>query len=140
MSDHALSQLRFIECLIDEVSFKRNTKFQYEDKEINLNFKFDSEVSIAETRDKAVILLTCKIFEDEDIMQLNLPFSLKLTMRGQFECTSDVDIETFQLNAMAIVLPYLRAQITNLTAQAGIPPVILPPINVVNFFSEQNEE
>ncbi len=140
MSDNVVSELRFIECFIDQISFNRNPDYNYEDREINLNFGFDSEVSIAETLDKAIIILTCKIFEDEDIVQESLPFSLKITMRGLFECDSNVNIETFQMNAMAIVLPYLRAQITNLTAQAGIPPVILPPINVVNFFSKQNEE
>lgn len=102
-----------------------------------MDFKIDSEISISESRDKAIILLTCKVFEDVDILQANLPFSLSLTIRGYFECNGDTDIETFQMNAVAIVLPYLRAQITNLTAQAGIPPVILPPVNVANLFSNK---
>ena len=140
MNNRVVSNLRFTECLVDQVVFRRNPNYQYDaGNEKNLSFRFNSEVSIEDSRTKAEIILTCMIFEEEDIVTENLLFSLKVSMRGLFECSEDVDIKSFQMNAMAIVLPYVRALITSFTAQAGIPPIILPPIHVVNYFAEESE-
>ena len=48
--------------------------------------------------------------------------------------TEDFKLSDFpKINAPAIAFPYLRAFISNLTLQAGVPPVILPSINFVGL-------
>ena len=48
--------------------------------------------------------------------------------------TEDFKLSDFpKINAPAIAFPYLRAFISNLTLQAGVPPVILPSINFVEL-------
>lgn len=41
-----------------------------------------------------------------------------------------VDSQYFTVNASAIAFPYLRAYISTLTIQSGIPPIILPTLNL----------
>lgn len=129
------SVLRFNDYLIEETMFKRN----YVDPgDFELNFDFNASAIFSETKDKAQLKLTCTLF-DEDFEDGLAPFYMRVTMVGYFECENMKNIESFQFNAMAILLPYLRAFITSFTAQSGISPVILPPINVYNYFKVMND-
>lgn len=128
------SVLKFNDFLVEETIFKRN---YVQAGEFELKFKLNAIGEFTDKRDKAKLKLTCSLF-DENFNDGNAPFYLKTTIVGYFEC-ENVDIEAFEFNALAILLPYLRAFITSFTSQAGIPPVILPPINVYNYFKKKSD-
>jgi len=44
-----------------------------------------------------------------------------------------------EINSVAILFPYVRALISTITANANIPPVILPPINVAGMMANIEE-
>ncbi|MFY3791388.1 protein-export chaperone SecB [Ureibacillus sp. MALMAid1270] len=133
------SVLRFHNFAIDEMIYKRNYDFLQMDKEIELDFDLKASAILSQEKDQAVIILTTEIF-NEDFSDQEVPFYLKTIIRGFFTCSEDVNIEEFQFNGMAILLPYVRSIITSITAQAGINPVILPPINVYNVFDKYESE
>ena len=54
------------------------------------------------------------------------------------EAVEDSDI-LIQQNAIAIVFPYIRSQISLLTAQPEVDPVILPPMNIAQMVKESIE-
>lgn len=138
MSEEFVSTLRFNDYEVDQMVFIRNHEFNdSEDEELELKFNISSEVLLSNDKAKAIVILTCRLF-DEDFSGNSFPFFLELTMRGYFDC-ENVDFENFELNSMAILLPYLRSTITSFTAQAGISPVIIPPINVYNLFIKTND-
>lgn len=62
-----------------------------------------------------------------------------------FECSNIID-QTFldsefaKISAPAIGFPYVRAFISTVSLQAGLPPIILPSINFVQFSKEIDEE
>lgn len=133
--NESVSVLRFHNFSIDEMVYKRNYDFLQNDHEIELDFNLEARAILSEEKDQAIIILTTEIF-NENFRDNEVPFYLKTTIRGFFTCSEDVDIEGFQFNGMAILLPYVRSIITSVTAQAGINPVILPPINVYNVFNK----
>lgn len=133
---NVVSALRFHDYMVEELVFKRNSDVSSVDVELHLSF--EAQVSISPEKDKAFITLTCEIFDDT-FEENTAPFFIKITLRGFFDC-KDVTIEKFQVNGMAILLPYLRATISSVTAQAGIKPVIIPPINVFNVFKIQEQQ
>jgi preprotein translocase subunit SecB len=60
------------------------------------------------------------------------PFDLNVGIVGVFELAEEVDAQTerdFVIQATTTLYPYLRAMVTNLTAQAYISPLNLPLIN-----------
>lgn len=132
--EEIISSLRFNDYYIEESVFKRNVKAKSKKFELKLNF--DVKSSISEKKDQASIKISCFLF-NEDFNNGQAPFYSKCIIVGLFEC-KEVDIESFELNAMAILLPYLRAYITTLTAQAGILPVRIPAINVFNYFKKED--
>lgn len=129
------SPLTFNKYFIEDFKFSRNEEVnsgKY-DLELNLN----ATVGIHEDEDKARITLHCEIF-DEEFKEKNRPFHIKASIVGYFTCET-AKVEDFQFNGMAILFPYLRGFISGVTAQAGIPPVTLPTINVYKYFEQKKD-
>ena len=74
--------------------------------------------------------------------------SLELQMNGEgneleilvkcvayFETTQD-NISLIEKNTLAIMFPYVRSYVSNITAQPGMTPIVLPPINIAAMFQE----
>lgn len=58
-------------------------------------------------------------------------FELNLTTTGVFKCTSkDISVSSFEKNAMSILFPYIRSEVTLLTSQPNFKPITIPPINI----------
>lgn len=72
--------------------------------------------------------LAFKMSDDEDTT------SLEVVVVGIFEFKADLELDQKEViitkNTMAILFPYLRSQVTLLTAQPDVEPVVLPPINI----------
>lgn len=143
MSEEVESYLVFDGYSVSEMDFRRNFNFD-DDEEIELRFDFGGTADISEGKDRAWIQITCKIFEEE-FSNGEAPFYLKIGLVGRFELNvkeEDLDISSFQMNALAILLPHLRSIVTSFTSQAGMPPIILPAINVYKAFKmvESNQK
>ena len=59
----------------------------------------------------------------------------KVTLAGGFQSTSDTNLMVN--NATAILFPYLRNAISSICVTAGIPPFILPTVNVESDFNDE---
>lgn len=75
-------------------------------------------------------------------MKNNYPFNINISLTGVFELDNQ-DIENrknfAEINAIAILFPYLRAIVSTYTSNANVPPLILLPVNVVNMIQENQE-
>ncbi len=64
----------------------------------------------------------------------------KIEMVGEFQYAenAELSVETFgRVNGPAIIFPYIREHLSNMSLKAGIPPIFLPPINFVRLAEEQ---
>ena len=84
----------------------------------------------------------------EVILQMRLTnepgeFTLQATMAGNFEVnapTEKVKREVIEKNTVSIMFPYLRSQITLLSSQPGMKPIVLPPININALIDSMEDE
>lgn len=69
-------------------------------------------------------------------------YRLDVTLHGDFSISGGLNDDNMYLttNAVAILFPYLRSQLTLLTTQPGLSPIILPPINVNKLMKQHNEK
>ena len=59
--------------------------------------------------------------------------SIRVKMVGVFECDNIKDYEEFgRIKGASIIFPYIREHITSLSLKAGIPALILPPVDFEN--------
>jgi preprotein translocase subunit SecB len=72
-----------------------------------------------------------------------LPFNLAVSMVGKFSiCLGNIDDELktslLRENTLAIMFPFLRSIVASITLSANIPPLILPVINIVSAFNNND--
>jgi len=71
-------------------------------------------------------------------------FNLIVQTIGHFEITGEVSEDIYNnyinISSPSIVYPYIRAFITNIVIQAGMQPIIIPPLNFANRPSLKTED
>lgn len=114
----------------DKLEFQREENILSD--ELNVNFK-KSVDELAGQNNKYSVILQCTI-EDQTHHSLRIFAS----MVGIFECHSEDPglLDTLiNENTVAIMFPFLRSQISLMTTQPDMSPVILPPMNINNLLS-----
>lgn len=132
------SSLRFIDYVVNKVEFYINPNF--EDKPIKIDFDISSNVEFIQDKNNTFLLhLDARIFKDAE--KNGYPFSMNINITGIFELESSEleNKEKFaELNAVAILFPYLRSLVSTYSSNSNVQPLILPPINVVKYMKSKN--
>ena len=121
----------------EELSFKVNHIQAAPNAKFEIKPMFSRQIRHANENPKMnIVVLECKIESTEVSPE---PFNLHARFVGVFEVnnmTTDEDKRTFAINATETMFPYLRAAVTNLTADALINPLTLPVVPGSTLFPE----
>ncbi len=121
----------------DELSFKVNPLKAAPDTKFEIKPFFSRQIRQANENPKInIVILECKIESTEESPK---PFNLLARFVGVFEVnnmTTDEDRRIFAINATETMFPYLRAAVTNLTADALINPLTLPVVPGATLFPD----
>jgi len=116
----------------DRLSFELKTPAAPTDDKQGAYFTpvYSREIKIDE-EGECWLNLTAIIGQPEDTM----PFTAQVSITGRFHVPDLAKAkEMMEVNGTAILFPYLRAVVAQLTAAANIPSVLLPTINLVEMF------
>lgn len=135
-----MSELFFEDYTIESLSYMKNKQFDMDSKP-HLNTDFDAKINILDEGNANVYLKT-KIGDNK----LNAPFIVQAEICGQFmyKKSSDEDIDmTFEdylsTNAIAILFPYLRNIISDITAKSNeFPTLLLPVLNIARLLKDKH--
>lgn len=121
------------------LSFDINDKYQPpKDGKIQLDIKNDLKVKQNKKDRLAEITLAITLFETEG--KETSPFTAKIVYQGLFkwdEKVTDKELDTYlNVNAPAVLFSYIRPIVTQLTVQAGFPPLNLP---MMDFRKEEKK-
>lgn len=129
-------QMAFESFRILNLSFAINYNFE-RDKAIKMN----PEIAVANKFDKKN--KTLDICVKVSMNDGNMPFSFDVIGEGRFVFKTKPDEQTLtrveKINGPAIIYPYVRETIADLTRRAGYPPLHLPPINFVRLAAEEKQ-
>lgn len=121
----------------DELSFKVNPIKTKPDTKFEIKPLFSRQIRQANENPKInIVILECKIESTEEAPK---PFNLLARFVGVFEVenmTTDEDKRIFAINATETIFPYLRASVSNLTADALINPLTLPVVSGATLFPD----
>lgn len=131
------SSLKFVDYVVNNIEFKLNEHF--DDQPVDLKFDIDRDVEYLEDMENTMYVnLSIKIFENA--FENNYPFFMNISLTGIFEL-NNVEIEKrevfAEVNAVAILFPYVRSLVSSFTANANVSPLILPTINVVKLIEDK---
>lgn len=119
--------------LLLESNFNRIPNVSFSDPAIKSNI--DISVNSQTKENKVFVTVTLKF---EQLKEQLAEVSCIITMLGEFEQVGeiDLDLESFgKVNGAAIIYPYIREQLSNLSLKAGLGNIILPPANFVKLNS-----
>ena len=123
------ARFRFVEYLFKETSIKLTGE------DISDDVEFGIEPNGIFEEDNKMFILTLNVLVKDKKSSLEV----KMTVTGKFKYeTNDIQelVPYLGFNAPAIMFPYIRAYITNITALGGMSPIILPTLNMENVGKE----
>lgn len=124
--------IRFNGALVSKCNYWRNSNVS---PDIQYESSFHYEKSI-DGQEAQAILSTKLLGKSNDEVEV----SLECTYVGLFSIhdeNKNMDLERFMgYHAPALLFPYIRQFIHNLTLQSGIEPIIFPPLNILSLLKE----
>jgi preprotein translocase subunit SecB len=121
------SGFRINNLLLLESTFSRVINVTFDNPAVVQNIDVDVNVSINEN----TVVVTEEIKYNQTFNEVQ-EVTASIKMVGVFEKFGDsvLDLESFgNVNGAAIIFPYIREHLTNLTSKAGLGLIIIPPFN-----------
>lgn len=112
--------------VFDNIIFKRLG--MRNENELEFSFSINIGTNISDSNVKRVSVKINGEKKDE--------YNFEIQASGFFLYEGDADDKIIQQNAVAIVMPYIRSEVSILTAQPEIESVVLPPFNIVEMMKE----
>lgn len=124
-------------------SYKENDKLDIENID-TFEVENDFSAKVAFTNEKAYIILDCQIGNDSP----KCPFIINVVLKGvfdiEFENTEETDVaelkELLSQNAIAILYPYVRSLVSDVTSKANsFETFIMPVANIAKIMNENEQ-
>ena len=121
-SDLKMENFHFVECSITRDEIIENGPLE-----------FDLQKEINELEDGSyIVVLTLIVKKEKNDLNVKVVASARFSIDSE-----DVDVirTLMNTNTVAIMFPFIRSQVSLLTTQPGMTPIVLPPINTAKFKS-----
>lgn len=112
--------------VFDDIIFKRLGR--HSDKELELSFSVSIGTNMIDQDIKKVSVRVMGEKREE--------YTFEVQASGFFAYEGDANDPIIKKNAVAIVMPYIRSEVSLLTAQPGVETVVLPPFNIAEMLSD----
>lgn len=138
-----LAKLQFKNYHIANIEYKFNYLHSEENNEETFKLGLDYKIEpINDDYSEAWVHL---IFTTGDKELKNNSLYINVEIVGLFEINTENqsvndNIDFLTINANAILFPYLRSLVSEVTSKGNESPIILPTINVVSFIKEQRKK
>lgn len=113
----------------------------HQEQSINLGLEFDIDFELDDTSNLAKVVLSCNVNRDDFSQK---PFMMEVSMEGLFNYEVSEDKEQvkrmLKTNSIAILFPYLRALISTMSVNFGIPTIVIPTINIIELLKEKESQ
>ncbi len=132
------------ECKIQmlDLYFSKYSFSQERNKKIEEEYSTSFNINYAENNDDDSKI---KVTIDTSVSDKGGELALELQAVGIFDIEKENTEKSIyehlvQVNTVAIMFPFIRSQISLLTTQPGIKPIMLPPINLNALIDSNNNE
>lgn len=123
--------------ILEAVNFQVNPSFVPQASDgINVDMQVNVQKNLIKLERKLRLGLEIKLFEKYD----NPPFRLTVLVAGYFSVDNDAELENLEefsnIQGPALIFPFVREIIANLSMRTGLQPLILPPTNIWHLLGQ----
>ena len=129
--------IKFESIFLVKENFERKNTLK-DNLRIDIHFEINNDL---EDERSAVELQTfLKLIDKDDNTLFNLNFSY-VAIFSVVEKYKNMEMDSFiKNNAPALIFPYIRQHIQEVTTNAGLVPLILPPMNLIALINSDKKE
>lgn len=119
----------------DKISFIRKD-FKSEEEP-----RFSFQISSGKKSDEDIYKVTIVLYVEKD-----KEYDIEISLSGFFSVNVDLDVADVEIrnlinqNAVAILMPYIRSELSLITAQPGMDCIVMPPINITAMMEQSVAE
>lgn len=126
---------QLVDVFVNEVEFRRNLDYDWDQETPSYTVDSQTVAHADADGEGAMAELTASIEWNTDEGRLQVPFDIKISLIGlfswQIQGLPTEEIEGWvAFNSEHLLWPYLRAEISRLTANGGLPPLTIYTIGV----------
>lgn len=135
MEKRFLSTLTFDNYLVTELSYKQNSNFSFEN-DLDVSFDANAKIQLSDSDASVTLKVICG---DEN--NIDCPFVLNVEVMGIFKVEGNIKDfkELVTTNTLAILFPYVRSLVSDLSSRSNVyPQYRLPLLNIVEFIKSKN--
>lgn len=125
------SALVLQQLVFDKIEFNRKGFKNTND----LEFQIEVQIGVDEDDYKVTLILNAEKKEEYDFV---ISLSGFFTVEQDDGLTKEQSMNLIHKNAVAILMPYLRSEVSLLTAQPEVDCVVLPPFNINKMLDKSN--
>ena len=108
----------------------KNISFSREKLNIDDNLKIFFDHEIRKNDNDTDVVLSVLINDENNALKLSVELVGTFAFSNSENVNKNLYDNLINKNARAILFPYLRSQVTLITSQPNMTPIILPPINI----------
>jgi len=138
---------KFLDIVLLESLFERKPNVHWGSEQIKANVNINVKHNLKEERLYVFVTL---IFEaissnDERSKSEEKEVSAKITMLGIFEFpyqeNAELPLDDFaNINAPAIIFPFIREHLASMSMKSRIPPILLDPVNFIKLYKDAKKK
>jgi preprotein translocase subunit SecB len=137
-----MASLKITDIRLAKLSFELNERGL--DKEVEAPYRFKVGMQAKHSSSTGQIKVRLQVTSATSEEEPEYPFFFDVIVVGTFETTDGIPAELMdqyaKINCPALMFPYLRETIADVTRRAGLPALHLPPINFVKQAGKFKEE
>lgn len=132
------AMLQFNRFKVMEMQYRSNLLTNFDEE---ISPKFGVQVGLNEDNiHQAIVNLEVEIGEESDEDYLKVVIAGFFTFDTDKEVKEDVIYNYYEVNGTAILFPYLRSIVSDLTSKGDDSPIILPTLNIPAMLRAREEE
>lgn len=128
------SILKLEKLMFDKIEFKRIGESTQSELELNIQ----SNIAVKQDPESYKVSLTL-IGNKPDEYMFEICLIGIFTFKSDEVITEEAKLSLISKNTIAILMPYMRSEVSLLTAQPGLNCVVLPPFNINKILEENSD-
>jgi len=132
----SLEKFKFVDSFLTKVLFNLRASVENTSDEIEINPELRLNYEV-----KKELL---KVFLEVTVRNKTAPFNFSIEHQGIFDFKEDISNEDVdkvaRINCAALLYPFVRESIADLTRKAGFPALLLPPINFIELYKDSDKK
>lgn len=129
----------FVKIVLEKANLEVNANYSNIEEDINVELSVKVNRKLDKTKKNLIVNLEVALFKET----VNPPLRVSVLAAGYFSVKNDEDIESLEgfsrIQAPALIFPFIRETIANLTMRTGNPPLLIPPINILQLIGKSGK-